>query len=181
MENHLNENIVEITDSEILGIVIRIERQGSNFYREFAQHVTDPTVKEFLVCMAKEESQHEKQFEAMLSNKGKAVYGWEKEQAVIDLIEKEFQTDIFPNIDELFAQLPELESFEKAVDLAIESEKVSAEFYSLLGDYCNNFEAKTLLVSMEKAERDHLLHVEALKKQCLKKQKNSRDKTDPLP
>lgn len=177
MENHQNENIVEITDAEILGIVIRIEQQGANFYRELAKHVTDPTVKEFLVCMAKEESQHEKQFEIMLSNKGPSTYGWEKEQAVHNLIEKEFQTDIFPNVDELFARLPEYESFEKAVDFAIESEKVSAEFYSLLGEYCNNFEAKTLLVSMEKAERDHLLYVEALKKQCMKKQKNPRGKT----
>lgn len=157
-------SIMQITDLDILQITIRIERQGADFYKDLAMHVTDANTKEFLLCMSKEESMHENQFKKMLQNKGDNLYGWEKQKRIKDLIEKEFQTDIFPKVEEIFGQFPKSQGFQKAVDLAIEAEKVSGEFYSLLGEFCNNFETKTLLLSMERNERDHLVQIEALKK-----------------
>ena len=159
---------MEITDAEILGITIRIEQQGAIFYKQLAEHIVDTNARDFFLCMSKEESLHENQFKRMLQNKGSTLYGWEKQKAIQDLIEKQFKTDIFPQIEEIFDQLPKFEGIQKAVDFAIEAEKVSAEFYSLLGEFCNNFETKTLLLSMEKNERDHLVQVEALKKQFSK-------------
>lgn len=52
----------------------------------------------------------------------------------------------------------------KALDFAIEAEMISIEFYELLGHYCTQMEAKTVLVMLEKAERDHLVYVTNLKK-----------------
>lgn len=171
--NTIKNSMMEITDREILAITIRIERQGAAFYKTLAEEITDAKGRDFLLCMAKEESQHEKNFEKMLRDKGSAIYGWEKEKTLRDLIETQFQTDIFPSLDEIFKQLPKFEGIQKAFEFAIEAEKVSAEFYSLLGELCDNFEAKTFLLQLEKTERDHLLQVEALKKQC---EKESRKK-----
>ncbi len=47
---------------------------------------------------------------------------------------------------------------------------VSAEFYSLLGDFCDNLEAKTALLLLERAERDHVKEVLAIKDKLLKQQ-----------
>jgi rubrerythrin len=155
---------MEITDADILKITIRIEREGANFYKDLAMHVTDANTKEFLLCMSKEESLHENQFQKILQSKNTNHYGWENQKRISDMIESQFQTDIFPKVDEIFRNFPKVKGFQKAVELAIEAEKVSGEFYSLLGEYCSNFETKTLLLSMEKNERDHLAQIEILKK-----------------
>ncbi|OGW14464.1 MAG: hypothetical protein A3K09_03665 [Nitrospinae bacterium RIFCSPLOWO2_12_FULL_47_7] len=170
-ENQIK-NITELTDREIFGLAIRIERQGALFYTALAEHIVDPENRDFILGMAREEGHHVKNIEKMLRNKGSAKYGWENEKSILDLIEKQFNTDIFPSLDEIFKQLPRFEGIEKAFNFAIESEKVSAEFYSLLGEYCDNFEAKILLLTLEKTERDHLKQVELLKKQCLEESGN---------
>ncbi len=54
------------------------------------------------------------------------------------------------------------------VDHHLEAEMVSAEFYSLLGDFCDNLEAKTALLLLEKAERDHIKEVIAIKNKLQK-------------
>lgn len=158
---------MKITDKEILEISLKIERDGGEFYNKLAEHVADPKIQEFLLHLAKDEAQHEKQFKKMLREKGSSLHGWEKNKAIHKLIESQFQTDIFPKVDEIFDQLPNFQGIQKAIDFAIEAEKTSAEFYSLLGEFCDDIEAKTLLVMMEKAERDHLTQVLALKKQYL--------------
>ncbi|MBI5187140.1 MAG: ferritin family protein [Nitrospinae bacterium] len=168
---------MKITDTGILEISLKIEREGGEFYNKLAEHVADPKIKEFLLHLAKDEAQHEKQFKKMLREKGSSLYGWEKKKAIHKLIESQFQTDIFPKVNEIFARLPNFQGIQKAIDFAIEAERTSAEFYSLLGEFCDNIKAKTLLVMMEKAERDHLTQVLALKKQYLhdsrKKSKSS--------
>lgn len=158
---------MKITDKEILEISLKIEREGGEFYNKLAEHVADPKIQEFLLHLARDEAQHEKQFKKMLREKGNSLHGWEKNKAIHKLIESQFQTDIFPKVDEIFDQLPNFQGIQKAIDFAIEAEKTSAEFYSLLGEFCDDIEAKTLLVMMEKAERDHLTQVLALKKQYL--------------
>lgn len=156
---------MEISNKEILEISLKIERDGQNFYKEIARFVTDPKVKEFLQFMSKEEALHEKQFIKLLEIKGEKPYGWEKAQEIRKYIDEEFQTDIFPNPGEIFKKGPELQGIQEALNFAIEAEKTSAEFYALLGEYCNDMEAKTDLVLLEKAEKEHLRRVKALKEE----------------
>ena len=147
---------MEITNKEILEISLKIERAGKVFYTEISKYVTDSKVKKFLQFMSAEEVQHEKQFRKLLEVKGDTPYGWEKAQEVKKFIDEQFQTDIFPNPDDIFKKVPELVGLQDALDFAIEAERTSAEFYSLLGEYCNNMDAKTDLVLLEKAEQEHL-------------------------
>lgn len=152
-----------ITDKEILELSIKMEREGQVFYDSLSQQMDDPTIKSFLQAMHKEEIQHEKIFKTMLEKKGEQTYGWEDKKELHDFIDEHFKTDIFPQLGDIMDETCKFESLQKAVDFAIEAEMVSAEFYSLLGDYCDHLEAKTSLLLLEQAENDHIKQVLAIK------------------
>ncbi len=154
-----------ITNSELLKLAIKIEREGQRFYTELGKHVGDPMVQEFLDLMAKEEAAHESHFKKMLETE--KDFGWDNDENLKKMIEENFQTDIFPSLDETLSELPRFEGIEKAFDFAIEAEKVAAEFYRILGNACTDFVLKTNMVMLEKAEIEHLNVVETLKKRVL--------------
>lgn len=156
-----------VTNSELLELSIRIEREGQRFYAELAKNVDDPKVQEFLKLMVKEEAAHETHFKKMLETENDA--GWENDENIKKLIEEKFQTDIFPSLEETLKELPRFEGLEKAFDFAIEAEKVATEFYRILGNACNDFELKTNMLMLEKAEMEHCNVVETLKKRVLEK------------
>ncbi len=153
------------TNSEILELAIKIEREGKLFYTELQQHVDDPKVQEFLKLMEKEEATHEIHFKKMLETK--EDLGWEQDENLKCLVKEKFQTDIFPPLEETLKELPRFEGLEKAFNFAIEAEKIAAEFYRMLGDACTDFEIKTHLALLEKAEREHCNVVETLKARVL--------------
>ncbi len=159
-----------ITDNEILELSLKMEREGQAFYKGLSQYVQDPVLKAFVQQMHKEEIQHEKLFKAMLGKKGNQLYGWEDKKELHDFIEENFKNDIFPSLEGVIQDDSKFENLQKAVDFAIEAEMVSSEFYALLGDFCDNLEAKTALLLLEKAERDHIKEVLAIKDKLLKQQ-----------
>lgn len=116
--------------------------------------------------MAKEEAQHEIHFKILLKKKGDKLYGWENQKELHDFLESQFQTDIFPKLDDLddiSDYSAKMTSLQKAVDFAREAEMISVEFYTFLGEYCEDLETKTALLLLEQAERDHLNHIEAIR------------------
>ncbi len=155
----------DITINEILEVSQKIEREGAAYYSELAKHIPDPKIKELVNTLAHEESQHEKQFKKLLIDKPGAPMGWETQESVREVIKTEFQTDIFPKLDEVMANVPEFDGIQKAFNFAIEAEKISIEFYSLLGEFCTQIEVKTFLTKLEKAEREHLVFIKHLQKQ----------------
>jgi rubrerythrin len=58
--------------------------------------------------------------------------------------------------------LSEMEGIKKALDFATEAEKVSAKFYELLGEACENIGIKTQLIKLEQAESEHLQKIKFL-------------------
>ena len=156
-----------VKNSELLELSIKVEREGQRFYAELAEHVDDPKVKEFLKLMVKEEAAHEIHFTKMLETEDD--YGWGDDEDLQKLIEENFQTDIFPSLEETLNELPRFEGLEKAFDFAIEAEKVATEFYRILGNACTDIELKTHMVLLEKAEMEHCNVVETLKKRVLEK------------
>jgi rubrerythrin len=157
-----------ITDKEILELSLKMEREGQAFYERLSQHTQDSTVKNFAQQMHKEEVQHEKLFKTMLERKGEQPYGWEDKKELQDFILEYFNNDIFPPLEDIIPEDAKFETLQKAVDFAIEAEMVSAEFYSLLSDFCDNLEAKTALLLLEKAERDHIKEILAIKEKLIK-------------
>lgn len=158
---------MKITNKELLRLSTKIEYEGKVFYTELSRHIENPEVKEFLLLMAKEESMHEIQFKKLLDDKGDLPYGWEESEALRDLIDTQFQTDIFPQVEEIFEQVPKFQGIKKAIDFAVEAEKVSSEFYGLMQEACTDIESKTLLVLLEKAEQEHLERIEMIRDRYL--------------
>ena len=158
---------MDINNEELLEISIKLERDGNRFYTELAKGVQDPVLKDFLKLMAREEAQHEKQFKDILDSKKGKKLGWENNSSVRYFIDHEFQTDIFPSIKETLKELPNLGGMRKALDIAVESERITGEFFRLLHSTCNDIEIKTLLTMLEKIEAKHLEMVLSLKKRFL--------------
>jgi rubrerythrin len=157
-----------ITAKEILELSLRMEREGQAFYNGLSQYVQDPMVKTFVQKMHKEEIQHEKLFRAMLEKKGEKHYGWEDKKELYDFIHEHFKTDIFPSLEDIIQEDSKFESLQKAVDFAVEAEMIAAEFYSLLGDFCEDLETKTSILLLEQAENEHVKQVLAIKDKLLK-------------
>ncbi len=158
---------MNITNKELLALSTKIEGEGKNFYTALATHITDPEVKEFLLLMAKEEANHEIQFKKLLDDKGDRNYGWESDENLRELINTHYQTDVFPQLEDVLEHLPGYQGIQKAIETAIEAEKVSCEFYGLLQQACTDIESKTFLVLLEKVEQEHLERVEKIRDRYL--------------
>lgn len=154
-----------ISNEELLKASIQIEREGKFFYTELCGHIDDPAAKEFLRALATEEALHEEQFKKILKEKNDRAYGWENKQNLREFLDNKFKTDVFPPINKIMDQTSNLQGIGQALDFAVEAEKVSAEFYNLLGDACDEIDVKTKLVQLEKAEKEHLDRVKSLAKE----------------
>mgnify|MGYP006423909687 CR=1 FL=1 len=152
-----------VSNQELLEASIQVERAGKAFYAELSKHVKDPTAREFLKVMAQEEALHEEQFKEILAEKGDEPYGWENEEKIRTLLDNQFKTDIFPPTQEVINQLPTIGGIEKALDFAMDAERIVGEFFRLLHNSCNDIEIKTLLTVLEKSESEHLERVKAFK------------------
>lgn len=158
---------MNITNQELLEISLKIERDGKSFYSKLAETVADPKVRDFFQLMAREEALHEKQFKRLIESKELERFGWENNASLRKFIDKEFQTDIFPPVNEVIDQLPQLGGIQKALDLAMDAERIVAEFFRLLHDSCDDIEIKTLLTVLEKSECEHLERVKSFKAKFL--------------
>lgn len=158
---------MDITNQELLEISLKIEIEGKKFYSELADKVTDPKLKDFFWLMSREEALHEKQFKRLIESKSHKRNGWENDSSLREFIDREFQTDIFPPIQEVLKQLPAIGGIEKALDFAMDAERIVGEFFRLLHNSCDDIEIKTLLTVLEKSEREHLERVKAFKDRFL--------------
>ena len=159
---------MNITNQELLEISLKIERDGKRFYNELAKKVIDPKVSEFFQIMAKEEALHENQFTHLIESKNVDRFGWEGDIMLRKFIDKEFKTDIFPSTKELIDMLPKTGGIEKALELAMNAERIVGEFFRLLHNSCDDIEIKTLLTILEKSEHEHLERVKSFKSRYLK-------------
>ena len=159
---------MNITNQELLEISLKIERDGKRFYNELAKKVIDPKVSEFFQIMAKEEALHENQFTHLIESKNVDRFGWEGDIMLRKFIDKEFKTDIFPSTKEVIDMLPKTGGIEKALELAMNAERIVGEFFRLLHNSCDDIEIKTLLTILEKSEYEHLERVKSFKSRYLK-------------
>ena len=151
-----------ISKEQILSISTRIEREGKDFYASFANEINDPAIKSLLQSLSKEEINHEKQFIEFLNKKGSIDCGWKKNIEVQDFIDEHFQTDIFPSLEKIQELFPSFKKIHLALEFALDAEKTSAEFYKILGEYCEDTETKAFLIFLENSEREHIKTIKEL-------------------
>lgn len=151
----------EISDLDVLKIALKKEADEKCFYTDLAKHVTDGQVREFLYLMAHESDHHEIEIKKLLGGNGFRTDIRIKENEIGELVDHHFQTDIFPTGDAISKMAPEFKGVREVLDFAIEVEKVAAEFYKLLGQYCEKPLAKAALILLEKIELEHAEKIES--------------------
>lgn len=153
---------MEIKNRELLEIFVEMEQEGQAFYKELANHISDPVVKEFILFMCAEEAGHEDRFKKILEKKGGRKYGWEDNLALRELIDKHIKEGLFPKLDGILERLPKLEGILKALDYALKAEKRAVEFYESLRKSCDDLETEIILIEMESEEKSHRDYIQNL-------------------
>ena len=146
---------MKVSNKELLDISVNIERKAQAFYEELANHISEPIISNYLLLMAKDEAHHEKQFEIILGEKGDQKYGWENSPALRELIDKRLKSGLFPPLEGILKNLSEFEGIQKALTIAQKCEELAVKFYGTLRRNCEDFETKTLLITLEAEEKSH--------------------------
>ncbi|MFQ5443637.1 MAG: ferritin family protein [Nitrospinales bacterium] len=153
----------EISVLDVLEIALKKEADEKRFYTDLAKHVADDQVREFLNLMAHESHHHENEIRKLLGGNGIRTDIRIKRNEVRKLVDHHFQTDIFPTGNDISKMAPEFKGVQEVLDFAIEVENVAAEFYKLLGQYCEKPLAKAALLQLEIIELDHAEKLESFK------------------
>ncbi len=152
---------MKVSNKELLDISVNIERQAQAFYKELANHISDPFIKNYLLLMAKDEAHHEKQFEIILGEKGDQKYGWENSSALRELIDKHLRPGLYPSLVGELENLSKFEGIQKALTSSKKCEELAVKFYGTLRKNCEDFETKTLLSTLEAEEKSHCDFIQA--------------------
>ena len=153
---------MEIKNEELLNICVKIGEEGQAFYKELANHVSEPVIKEYLLIISKEEAKHEKIFKKILEEKESRKYGWENKPGLHKFIDKNFKQGLFPKLNEILEKFPEGEDIKNALEFAKNCEELSIEFYATLRKNCDDIETKILLIDLECEEKAHLSYIQQL-------------------
>jgi len=153
---------MEIKNEELLGICIKFEEEGRVFYKELANHVSEPVAKDFFLSISGEEAKHKEYFNKILEEKGSRKYGWEDKPGLRKLIDKNFQQGLFPELNWNLESVYGGETFRIAFGFAKKYEELSIEFYSTLIQNCDDLETKVLLIDLECEEKVHLYYIQHL-------------------
>ena len=167
-KSRIEKQTTHMTKQEILEIALKIEREEKQFFIELAKHVVNGKIKKCLLEFAKESDGHEKEIKKLLGENREKSRDRNNQKKVREFIETHFQTDILPSLEDIAIMAPEFQDIEKVLEFAAEKEKVTAEFFWILCQYCENFETKTALVQLEKIEYQHLEKIESMRDDYLK-------------
>jgi len=152
---------MKVSNKELLDFSVIIERETQAFYKELENHISDLFVKSYLLLMAKDEAHHEKQFEAILGKEEGKKFGWENSTALRELIDKHLKPRLFPPVEGILKNLSNFEGVHKALTIAQKNEELAVKFYGALRENCEDFETKTLLITLEAEEKSHCDFIQA--------------------
>jgi len=153
---------MKIKNEELLNICVKIEEEGQVFYRELANHVSSPVIKDYLSIISRDEYKHEDRFKKMLKEKGNRKYGWEGKPDLHNFIDKNLKQSLFPKLNGILEKYPGGEGIKIALEFAENGEKLSIEFYATLRKNCDDSEIKALLIDLESEEKAHLSYIQQL-------------------
>ncbi len=150
-------------EKEAVKIAARIEVNGLTFYTILADRVSDREVKAVLNDLARDEKKHLKVIEAkFFPRAGFGEQITDEEVAMEANLERSGEADIFTrhvNIEEV---LNALGTPRKALELALEAEKYSVEFFTDLSKRAETEESRTIYEDLADEETRHVAKVEGL-------------------
>ena len=153
---------MEIKNEELLNICVKFKEEGRVFYKELANHVSEPVIKDYLLIISKDEAEHKEHFKKILEEKGSRKYGWEDKPDLHKLVDKNFKQGLFPKLNWNVEKFERGEVIKIALGFAKKYEELSIEFYATLIKNCDDLETKVLLVDLECEEKAHLCYIQQL-------------------
>ncbi len=153
---------MEIKNEELLNICVKFKEEGRVFYKELANHVSEPVIKDYLLIISKDEAKHKEHFKKILEEKGTRKYGWEDKPGLREMIDNNFKHGLFPKLNKLVEKFPGGVGIEIGIEFAKEFEELSIEFYRILRKNCDDLEPKALLIDLECEEKAHLCYIQQL-------------------
>jgi len=142
---------------EIIDIAIKIEKNGENFYREVMEKISNPALKPVLLFLAEQEYEHAQWFEK-LKHKTKRTEG---NREVAEIGEAMLQNLVGDQTFSLAdANLSELDSVKKLIEVAIELENDTIIFYEMLHSF---IEDSDTLKGLDEIIAEENRHIEILR------------------
>lgn len=144
---------------EVFQVAIAIEENGLSFYEKMRQAVGDEEVKELFSALAREEIEHKRWFEGLLSDLPEEL----KSPTVSDLndelglyIRNLADQHIFGTGERFKSQSAAVRTIEDALKLALQFEKDSVIFYLGMQEATCEGKARDVVSSLVKAEQQHV-------------------------
>ena len=154
---------MEIKNEELFNICVKFEEEGRVFYKELANHVSEPVIKDYLLNISKDEAKHKEHFKKIsYGGKLSRKYGWEDKPDLHKLVDKNFKQGLFPKLNWNVGKFEGGEVIKIALGFAKKYEELSIEFYATLIKNCDDLETKVLLVDLECEEKAHLCYIQQL-------------------
>lgn len=141
---------------EIIDIAIKIEKNGETYYREAVEKISNPSLKPVLLFLADQEHEHMEWFEK-LKAKMRTKEGNRKVAEISESMLQSLVGDQTFSLED--ADLSEVDSVEKLIELAIELEKDTILFYQILQSF---IEDSDTLKGLDEIIAEENRHIELL-------------------
>ncbi len=149
--------------TDIYNIAVQIERNGEKDYREAAGNTADEKLKNLYLELARQETEHAAWFTKMAENpecREREFEDAQLQKLSKDVLQKMVKDSSFLREEHDFSAV---ESFEEAVDTAIESENDTIIFYQFLYDLVEEEEVRKGLEKIIAEEQNHIEILEKIK------------------
>ncbi len=158
---------IRFNADEILQIAQEIERSGNLFYSTAAQHVTDISIRELLLNLAKWEQIHEEIFSNMraeLEQSEKEATSYDPQNQLADFLKHVAEGKVFPISKSDFEDFTE-KPIEEVIEEALTKEKDSIIFYTAMINFTPAKLGKEKIKKIIDEEIGHIAQLISIKEQ----------------
>ncbi len=155
--------------TDIITLAVQIEKNGEQAYRQAANHVSDPEIKEMLLWMAAEEQRHSKWFQQLKAKDTTIPEDPELEAMGQSLLEEMVSKEPF-SLDH--NNLSSAQSLTELLEQSQAFEEDTALFYQFLAGLLDDPQAITQIEAIIAEERQHAEHLGQLIKSLSTSPKN---------
>ena len=138
----------------VIDDAIGMEERALTYYQEAAERVTDPSAKEILYLLAKEEKQHAEALKKMKTGE----YGEFVSSSLLSAVRSLVEGALKDGEDTISSD----GSLREILQKAMETEQATKRFYEEKGESASDPKVKELFATLTKQELEHYLIVSSL-------------------
>jgi rubrerythrin len=147
--------VIYFSGSEIIEVAIQIERNGLSFYRSLAESLDQKDVKDLFTCLAAEEEEHIKSFQALYDSFKEYKPHTTDEEESYAYIKSLSDRNVFTKKEGIDEIIEKIKGKEDALNMAMGFEKDSIIFFTEIKDLIKVTD-KVAIDELIRQERGHL-------------------------